>query len=235
MPTQRWARKGRHLLPRQHICQEMNLNLPFSPVYISCGLLNHRHIADSQAPLPQLPQASSSTAPFRDVHTTAIATIPTTSRPTMSARASLLISRMMSPSPPEVVARDLDLTDGLAGFMNRHHYLTLLLDNKLFLAPVKPDAEKVLDIGTGTGMFFRLPGSHCLVSHLNERAWVTDDRLSQASGPCRPKRHRLQGRHEFIADSFPATSPTSFPTAKSSAPTSRPCSPSGCRPTSASR
>nr|XP_036580010.1 Phosphoethanolamine N-methyltransferase 3-like protein 1 [Colletotrichum truncatum]KAF6787766.1 Phosphoethanolamine N-methyltransferase 3-like protein 1 [Colletotrichum truncatum] len=31
-----------------------------------------------------------------------------------------------------------------------HHYLQLLLDGKLYLAPIKENAEKVLDVGTGT-------------------------------------------------------------------------------------
>ncbi|KAK0627986.1 S-adenosyl-L-methionine-dependent methyltransferase [Immersiella caudata] len=34
-----------------------------------------------------------------------------------------------------------------------HHYLTLLLDGKLFLAPIKQDIKRVLDIGTGTGIW----------------------------------------------------------------------------------
>ncbi|KAM0221370.1 hypothetical protein ACHAQD_005274 [Fusarium lateritium] len=34
-----------------------------------------------------------------------------------------------------------------------HHSLTLLTDNKLYLAPVKDDIQKVLDIGTGTGIW----------------------------------------------------------------------------------
>ncbi|KIL85329.1 hypothetical protein FAVG1_11284 [Fusarium avenaceum] len=34
-----------------------------------------------------------------------------------------------------------------------HHYLTLLLDGKLTLAPLKEDMEKVLDVGTGTGIW----------------------------------------------------------------------------------
>lgn len=34
-----------------------------------------------------------------------------------------------------------------------HHYLTIMLDDKLFLAPVKDDMEKVLDVGTGTGIW----------------------------------------------------------------------------------
>ncbi|KAK1752874.1 S-adenosyl-L-methionine-dependent methyltransferase [Echria macrotheca] len=34
-----------------------------------------------------------------------------------------------------------------------HHYITILLDGKLYLAPIKEDAEKVIDIGTGTGIW----------------------------------------------------------------------------------
>lgn len=34
-----------------------------------------------------------------------------------------------------------------------HHYLTVLLGGKLFLAPIKKDVEKVLDVGTGTGIW----------------------------------------------------------------------------------
>ncbi|KAI2618928.1 S-adenosyl-L-methionine-dependent methyltransferase [Hypoxylon sp. NC1633] len=34
-----------------------------------------------------------------------------------------------------------------------HHFLTLCLGGKLFLAPLKEDIEKVLDIGTGTGLW----------------------------------------------------------------------------------
>ncbi|KAK3313025.1 S-adenosyl-L-methionine-dependent methyltransferase [Apodospora peruviana] len=34
-----------------------------------------------------------------------------------------------------------------------HHLLTLVLDGKLFLAPIKDDVQKVIDIGTGTGMW----------------------------------------------------------------------------------
>jgi hypothetical protein len=30
--------------------------------------------------------------------------------------------------------------------------LTILLDNKLFLAPINPNPQHVLDIGTGTGI-----------------------------------------------------------------------------------
>ncbi|XXH05384.1 hypothetical protein Hte_011810 [Hypoxylon texense] len=34
-----------------------------------------------------------------------------------------------------------------------HHYLTIMLDDKLFLAPVKDDVGKILDVGTGTGIW----------------------------------------------------------------------------------
>ncbi|KAM0186346.1 hypothetical protein ACHAPI_011767 [Fusarium lateritium] len=34
-----------------------------------------------------------------------------------------------------------------------HHYLTLLLDGRLTLAPLKEGIEKVLDVGTGTGIW----------------------------------------------------------------------------------
>lgn len=34
----------------------------------------------------------------------------------------------------------------------RHHLNTLILDNKLHLAPIGNDVQKVLDIGTGTGI-----------------------------------------------------------------------------------
>ncbi|KFA51585.1 hypothetical protein S40293_03925 [Stachybotrys chartarum IBT 40293] len=34
-----------------------------------------------------------------------------------------------------------------------HHFLLLSLDEKLFLAPLKPDIKTVLDIGTGTGIW----------------------------------------------------------------------------------
>ncbi|OLN92291.1 Phosphoethanolamine N-methyltransferase 3-like protein 1 [Colletotrichum chlorophyti] len=34
-----------------------------------------------------------------------------------------------------------------------HHYLQLLLAGRLYLAPIKEDAEKVLDVGTGTGIW----------------------------------------------------------------------------------
>ncbi|KAF5693037.1 TAM domain-containing protein [Fusarium denticulatum] len=39
-----------------------------------------------------------------------------------------------------------------------HHYLTLLLDGELFLAPIKIDSiQRVLDVGTGSGEFSSVP------------------------------------------------------------------------------
>ncbi|KAH7142157.1 S-adenosyl-L-methionine-dependent methyltransferase [Dactylonectria macrodidyma] len=34
-----------------------------------------------------------------------------------------------------------------------HHYLTLLLKNKLFLAPLRKDIQEILDVATGTGIW----------------------------------------------------------------------------------
>ncbi|KAF5680743.1 phosphoethanolamine n-methyltransferase 3 [Fusarium circinatum] len=41
----------------------------------------------------------------------------------------------------------------LENFDLMHHFLTLLTDDKLYLAPVKDDVERVLDVGTGTGIW----------------------------------------------------------------------------------
>ncbi|KAF4446586.1 Phosphoethanolamine N-methyltransferase 3 [Fusarium austroafricanum] len=41
----------------------------------------------------------------------------------------------------------------LENFDIMHHFLTLLTDDKLYLAPVKDDIQKVLDVGTGTGVW----------------------------------------------------------------------------------
>ncbi|KAG7109134.1 methyltransferase tdiE like protein [Verticillium longisporum] len=38
-----------------------------------------------------------------------------------------------------------------------HRFLTILLDNKLLLAPLEPGAKRVLDVGTGTGMRVPVP------------------------------------------------------------------------------
>lgn len=34
-----------------------------------------------------------------------------------------------------------------------HHLYSLLLEGKLYLAPVNPNAQRVLDLGTGTGIW----------------------------------------------------------------------------------
>ncbi|KAF4981729.1 hypothetical protein FZEAL_2531 [Fusarium zealandicum] len=41
----------------------------------------------------------------------------------------------------------------LENFDIMHHFLTLLLNGKLYLAPIKDDIAKVLDVGTGTGVW----------------------------------------------------------------------------------
>ncbi|KAF5258523.1 hypothetical protein FOXYS1_10914 [Fusarium oxysporum] len=41
----------------------------------------------------------------------------------------------------------------LENFDLMHHFLTLLTDDKLYLAPIKDDVQKVLDVGTGTGIW----------------------------------------------------------------------------------
>ncbi|KAI5865635.1 S-adenosyl-L-methionine-dependent methyltransferase [Durotheca rogersii] len=60
-----------------------------------------------------------------------------------------------------------------------HHYLTLLLDNKLFLAPVGEDMKRVLDVGTGTGIWAidmgdRYPGAEVTGTDLSptQPPWV---------------------------------------------------------------
>jgi ubiquinone/menaquinone biosynthesis C-methylase UbiE len=35
----------------------------------------------------------------------------------------------------------------------QHAMMTLLINNKLFWSPIAPDPLKILDLGTGTGMF----------------------------------------------------------------------------------
>ncbi|KAM0247562.1 hypothetical protein ACHAP5_004013 [Fusarium lateritium] len=46
-----------------------------------------------------------------------------------------------------------------------HHYLTVLLDNNLFLAPISPHVQNVLDVGTGSGIWAMQvhPPSHSLL------------------------------------------------------------------------
>ncbi|KAK7419799.1 hypothetical protein QQX98_003172 [Neonectria punicea] len=60
-----------------------------------------------------------------------------------------------------------------------HHYLTLLLDGQLFLAPIKDDVQRVLDIGTGSGIWAidfadQYPGAEVTGTDLSpyQPAWV---------------------------------------------------------------
>lgn len=45
------------------------------------------------------------------------------------------------------------LAQKLTRDFHSHHMLTLLLDGKLFLAPIDPNVQQVLDVGTGTGIW----------------------------------------------------------------------------------
>ncbi|SPO05111.1 related to methyltransferase [Cephalotrichum gorgonifer] len=47
------------------------------------------------------------------------------------------------PNDPQQI-EGLDLT---------HHWMTLLLDDKLYLAPIGPSPQRILDVGTGTGIW----------------------------------------------------------------------------------
>lgn len=35
----------------------------------------------------------------------------------------------------------------------QHHLFKLMMDQKLYLAPIKKDPQNVLDLGTGTGLW----------------------------------------------------------------------------------
>ncbi|KAJ4128480.1 hypothetical protein NW765_012866 [Fusarium oxysporum] len=48
---------------------------------------------------------------------------------------------------------DSSTASTLENFDLMHHFLTLLTDDKLYLAPIKDDVQKVLDVGTGTGIW----------------------------------------------------------------------------------
>ncbi|KAF9878728.1 mRNA 3'-end-processing protein YTH1 [Colletotrichum karsti] len=60
-----------------------------------------------------------------------------------------------------------------------HHYLNILLDDKLYLAPIDENVEKVLDVGTGTGIWAmdfadEHPNTHITGTDLSpiQPAWV---------------------------------------------------------------
>jgi methylase of polypeptide subunit release factors len=40
-----------------------------------------------------------------------------------------------------------------------HHIMTLRCDDKLHLAPIDPHAQRILDLGTGTGIWVMLMGT----------------------------------------------------------------------------
>jgi hypothetical protein len=45
-----------------------------------------------------------------------------------------------------------------------HHLMTIACDGKLHLAPIKPEGIRILDIGTGTGLWVMEMGMQLLFS-----------------------------------------------------------------------
>jgi hypothetical protein len=39
----------------------------------------------------------------------------------------------------------------------KHRLYTILLDEKFFLAPISPNTQTILDLGTGSGTLYRIP------------------------------------------------------------------------------
>jgi hypothetical protein len=101
-----------------------------------------------------------------------------------------------------------------------HHYLMILLDNKLHLAPLEKTPERVLDIGTGSGR------SKTLTFSKPTLTWQT-----QAFGPCTTAPSLAKNPSPLNANPSLATLLTNTPRPRSSAPTSRPSSPRLCPPT----
>ncbi|KAI1660025.1 S-adenosyl-L-methionine-dependent methyltransferase [Daldinia decipiens] len=54
---------------------------------------------------------------------------------------------------PHEEGDDYDDADSALGEGDNHHFLTLCLGGNLFLAPLKDDIKRILDIGTGTGLW----------------------------------------------------------------------------------
>ncbi|KAJ3541848.1 hypothetical protein NM208_g4407 [Fusarium decemcellulare] len=64
-----------------------------------------------------------------------------------------------------------------------HHYLTILLDEELFLAPIKEEnLQRVLDVGTGTGIA-------CLLTDVSEFAdrYPSAEVIGTDLSPCQPQ------------------------------------------------
>ncbi|KAG0651516.1 putative methyltransferase tdiE [Hyphodiscus hymeniophilus] len=87
------------------------------------GELEEQHVSAGSMPPPLLPNPSSETA--------SIATTSSISNATLEVDADIEQDR-------------LDL---------QHQMVKIMLDGRLLLAPIKPDVQSVLDIGTGTGIW----------------------------------------------------------------------------------
>lgn len=67
----------------------------------------------------------------------------------MKVRMSLMISGMFI----QLISTVAHRRQIKVAYKNRHHMFTLLFDGKLFLAPIPPNPQKVIDVGTGTGIW----------------------------------------------------------------------------------
>jgi ubiquinone/menaquinone biosynthesis C-methylase UbiE len=56
-----------------------------------------------------------------------------------------LSARIMRQDNVNIIKHEMDRED------MKHHIVLLLTEGRLHLAPINPKAEKILDIGTGTG------------------------------------------------------------------------------------
>jgi hypothetical protein len=48
----------------------------------------------------------------------------------------------------------------------QHQMLLIMLDGRLYLAPIKPDLQDVLDVGTGTGKAYLYTGLFGMLTDL---------------------------------------------------------------------
>lgn len=151
-PCDTWQRSDSS---RRTMTTTLQLGTTSEFLSLSSGVESNRFAA--RALPPPSHQASSTTAPSRAAHSTATATRPSTLLPTMSSSASRWTLRRSSFF--KLIHR--------CSHQLSHHYLTVLLGGKLFLAPIGDHAQvclhhpapenpadssqSVLDIGTGTG------------------------------------------------------------------------------------